>query len=71
MKLFVKIKNILKLLSKIEFEDNKIIFADDIFVISKKNINVASNFENIDPNTNLPYRINLNCRREIDGNDLY
>ena len=71
MKLLDNFKKIWKLASLIEFKNDVIIFKEDLNIKSLKNINMASNFENIDPNTNRPYRINLNCRREIDGNNLH
>ena len=71
MNLLDNIRKIWKLASLIEFKNDVIIFKEDLNIKSLKNINMASNFENIDPSTNKPYRLNLNCRREIDGNNLH
>lgn len=67
MKLLDNFKKIWKLASLIEFKNDVIIFKEDLNIKSLKNINLASNFENIDPSTNQPYRLNFNCRKEIDG----
>lgn len=42
----------------------KILFEGDAEIYSKENVNISSNYEKINPLTNKPYSINLNCNKE-------
>ena len=42
-------------------EDFNITFLGDVKILSKKNIDMNSNYKEIDPATNKPYSIRLNC----------
>lgn len=44
----------------------KIIFEGDAEILSEKNVNISSNFNEINPLTNKPYSINLNCNKDAD-----
>lgn len=63
MKLLDKIIKIYKFLQNVDFDENKIIFKNDIEIKCDGNIYMSSNYQLIDKRNNKPYSIYLNSNK--------